>query len=91
MVKDERGILKSRSFHFRKMFDMKQANNNNSANENGNVREVIDEKMQSKNEVAALLVDEQSVLDNKAPVKEGAAASGPPPKKERGSAPSGIH
>ncbi|KAL7096967.1 hypothetical protein ACP275_10G113300 [Erythranthe tilingii] len=90
MAKEERGVQKSRSFHFRKMFDIRQSNNNNNNNvhENGNGREEgIDEKVQvNRNEEGikpeeagtALLVDEKidAVMDPKL-INDGAAAAPP--------------
>lgn len=98
MAKEERGIQKNRSFHFRKMFDINPVRQAyNYVHENGNGREATDEKVQIKNEDVAepaLLVSEHidTVLDNKGPVSppltEEVAASGPAKKEKQ---PSGFH
>ncbi|KAK6158933.1 hypothetical protein DH2020_006247 [Rehmannia glutinosa] len=76
----ERGIQKSRSFHFRKMFDINPVRQGqNFVHENGNGREAMDEKIQSRNEGAAAAALIGTVLESIVPVsplKKDGAASG---------------
>ncbi|KAK6137068.1 hypothetical protein DH2020_029193 [Rehmannia glutinosa] len=80
MAKEERGIQKSRSFHFRKMFDINPVRQGqNFVHENGNGREAMDEKIQSRNEGAAAAALIGTVLESIVPVsplKKDGAASG---------------
>ncbi|PIN18155.1 hypothetical protein CDL12_09178 [Handroanthus impetiginosus] len=85
MAKEERGIQKSRSFHFRKMFDINPVRQvQNLVFENGSGREAVDEKIESNNEgePAPASLESQSidvVLENKSPV----CVSPLPSKKEK--------